>query len=205
MKNILIVLLFLTVNTFSQGLFNSYEKGKVLLRNNTEVFGLVKVSGKKIKFKKSKDDEKIVYTSKDARKVIFDTGIEYHYKIKNEVTLLLKNEVRGKLNLYSTTGTSAPMMSPNGMMMGGGMPYTIYYINKKNSDLIVKLPANEKGKKYRKLIAKYVSDCNGFSKYIKDKKAIKKNFNNNSNSISVNLIEFYNQVCSNIKQTTSKK
>ncbi len=196
MKKLLFLLLFLSLNTFSQGLFNSYQEGKIILRNNTEITGLVKISGNKIKFKKTKDDKKVIYSSKKAKSLKFKEGSEYHYKIKGPNVLLLEGFItEEKLNLFTRETTSAPMMSSNGLMMGGGITYTTFYVSKKGSDLVEELPKNEKGKRFRKIISKYVSDCQGFSEYIKDKKSIKKHFKNKDNIITINLINYYNKNC----------
>ncbi|MDE1207565.1 hypothetical protein [Tenacibaculum larymnensis] len=195
-KVILLFLLFLfSLNTSAQSIFNTYEKGTIYLRNGNKIEGLVKITnyGGKIKFKKTSDCEKIVYDEKDVKSLKFRFGDEYIYKItiKNRYIYLLKREIKGeKLDLYSLESQSPTLH--NGF---GGGTYTTYFIGKSNTDFAEKLPNNEKGNKYRRVISKYVSHCNNFSELIKDKKSLKKNFEDKINSITGNIIEHYNENC----------
>ena len=164
-KNITIVLFLISLSLNSQSLFNSYEKGKITFKDGKEASGLIKISGDKIKFKKTKDDEKVKYSHKELKKIKFRFGDEFIYKTNGKSILLLNREVKGKLNLYSYEIQSPAVYTPNGMM-GIGNSHTVYMIGKENSDFVEKIHHNPKNKKFKKILSRYVSDCNTFLKKI---------------------------------------
>ena len=183
-RTLIIFLFFISINSFGQ-----YKGGTIYFRDNSTKSGQVKIAlGNKVKLKKNK--EKQVFDHQKVKKVVFSNQTEYVYKTKGTSILLLKKDIKGSLELYSIESYT-PGLS-NGF---GSGTYITYYIGEKNSDIVEKLPSNETSKRYRKIISKYVSGCNGFSRLIKDKKSIKKNFKDRENSITTNIIEYYNESC----------
>ena len=195
MKNILIVLLFLTVNSFSQGLFNSYEKGKIYFRNNTELEGFIKKTmDDEIKFKKTLKEKKQLYNYKTVKKVVFiGDNKTLYYKRDNHYVYLLEKQINGKLDLYYKQVYSPGVMGANGMMMGGHTN-TTYFIGKINSDYVEELPNNVSKKKFWLIFSKYIADCKYIIEKVKDKKSIKKNFKKKSTRL-FNMINDYNSHC----------
>lgn len=207
MKNILILFFVLiTLNLSAQSLFKSYEKGKITFRDGSEISGLIKISGKKVKFKKSKGEEKIKYTYKELQKVKFRFGDEYLYKLSGKSIFLIKRVIKGKLDLYSYEMQSPSLMMQGGMIQAGFVTgrgsSTVYMIGYNDSDFIEKLPKNPKKKKFRKVMMKYTSDCSELQNLIKDKKSVKENFAKDysgffqyQGSAVEKMVEYYNETC----------
>lgn len=151
-KTLILLLLFLTANILSQDLFNSYEKGIIYLRNDTKLEGYIKKTKfDQIKYKKDLKAEKQVFGYKTVKKIKFLYGDEYHYKKskKTNKTLLIKRDIKGKLDLFSFE-VSNNFPGGMGTGMGSGVNLTIgisssrnvYYIGKPDSDFIELLPKN---------------------------------------------------------------
>lgn len=205
-RSLTIILILVSLSLNSQSLFNSYERGKITFRNGKEISGLIKRSGNSVKFKENEKAKKIKYSYKELKKIKFRFGDEYLYKInaKNKSILLLKREVKGKLDLYSYERQSPNHIGANGMMIGGGISTTVYLIGEGGTDFVETLPMNPKKNKFRKIITKYTSDCPMFIELIKDKKSVKENFAEdysgfflNQGSGVIDMINYYNKECNN--------
>lgn len=207
-KSILLLCLLCSLNLFSQSLFNTYEKGTITFKDGTQTTGILKITGfskNEIKFKKSKEDKKQLLNYKKVKSIEFLSGDEYFYKIntKRRKILLLKRELKGKLNLFSYTVQSAGVPAGGGGFPGGGLSIgfsfgggasIVYLIGKEDSDLVDQLPRNYRKKKFWDTISKYTSKCKDFSDKIKNKKSIKKNFKNRNTAV-VDMVNYYNDHC----------
>ena len=194
-KNLILFFLLVTINTFSQGLFNSYEKGTIYLRNETKLDGFLKItSDDEVKYKKTLKDKKQLFNHKTVKSVVFTKSKKkYYYKHDKYYVYLLEKEIQGKIELYFKVFSSPPIMGPNGMMMGGGS-FKKYYITKKDSDKIEQLDTNVKSREFWLTFSKYVADCQHLINKVKDKKSIKKNYRKKSSRL-INMVNDYNTNC----------
>jgi hypothetical protein len=207
-KKIALIFLITSLNVSSQSFFNIYEKGEIFFRDGTQAEGLIKIVGffkNEIKFKKTKEDKKQLYTYKKVKKIRFTHGDEYLYKIdaKRRRTLLIKREINGEIDLFSIQGQSPGFQGggagfgSGGVSIGfgfGGGSYAIYYIGKDDTDFIDLLPKNTRKKKFWVTISKHTSGCKEFSDKIKNKNTIKKNFKDKRTAV-VDMVNFYNENC----------
>lgn len=207
-KSILLVCLLFSLNLFSQSFFNTYEKGKIFFKDGSQVEGLLKLVGfsrNEIKFKKSKQDEKQLFNYKKVKSIKFVSGDEYFYKInvKRRKILLIKREIKGKIELFSYQAQSPGLQGGGAGFGGGGVSIgfnfgggssVVYLIGNDNSDLIEQLPRNTRKKKFWVTMSKYTSDCKDFSDKIKNKNSIKKNFKHKNTAV-VDMVNYYNENC----------
>lgn len=202
MKKILFTLILLiTLSSFSQN-----QKATLFFRDGTSLEGLARITnfGDKIKFKKDKNSEKIIYNSQKVDKIVIrenDEDITYQYKIiKNRKTpLLLEPLKEGKVTLYRdlkqgySPGMQMGGYSAGGMGMnfGGGRSYSIssYYVSKDNGNIVIHL--GDKGtiftKNFKKAASEYFKDCSELVKKIQSKEFRKRDV--------VDIVEYYNENC----------
>ncbi|WP_064966861.1 hypothetical protein [Tenacibaculum ovolyticum] len=186
MKKTLIIFLFLiSISSFSQ-----YKGGTIYFRDNSKISGQIKIAiFNRVKLKKG--DQKLIYNYEKVKKVIFNDSTEFHYKKRKNSFLLLEKEISGKLELFSRERASAPTANGMGSFSYHGGGYTQFFISKKSSNFIEKLPQNNRGKRFRKILSKYGSDCNLFLNKITDKKDLAFNFD-----FSIfKIIKYYNENC----------
>ena len=182
------------------------------MKDGSDLRGLIKLtSGNKIKFKKTKKDKKQTLDYKRVTRVKFHFEEEYLYKItkKRKKIILIKREIKGKLNLYSLISQSSgiPIGNPGAPVIGA-YTTTVYYVGKKNNDYIEELPSIT-NKKFIEILSKYASDCSDCSDFInkiKDKDSInyffekkEKEFKGNFESKDAmleDIINYYNSTCS---------
>jgi hypothetical protein len=192
----------------SQSSFNKYKKGTLKMRDSSDLRGFIKLGiGNTIKFKKTKKDKKQTFDYKKVTRVKFLYEDEYLYKIieKRKKIILIKRNIKGKLNLYSYVRENPGMsMSVQGSAVLGASTNTIYFIGKENSDLIEELPSI-KNRKFIKTLSKFTSHCKVFINMIKDKENIdyyfekkerefKTDFENNDSRIE-DMVNYYNSNC----------
>jgi hypothetical protein len=198
-------LLFLTiallsiVNTFAQ-----YEKTTVHYRNGEVKQGFAKFAfmSDKLKFKETKEQKKpSLLTYKELDKFVIGYGndkTEYQYKIVKGKpgAKLLKVKLRGDVSLYYEIKTSggAPMAmgGVGGMTMGMGFSSSteVYYIAKKDDDIVIQL-FNMLGvskKKFKKIVPEFFGDCPELIEKIKNKEYKKRDI--------VEIVDYYNNECS---------
>ena len=107
---------------------------------------------------------------------------EFHYSSP----LLLKVEIKGKVNLYSILVANPPSMGPNGMMYGGGGTHTVYYVSKNNSEFISSLVGTFGGG-FKRRAMKFFNDCPELVEKIKRRKYKFRDFKE--------IVQFYNNKC----------
>jgi hypothetical protein len=194
MNKVILFFLFVSINTFSQGLFNSYEIGTIYLRNNSKLEGYIKKTKfDKIKYKKNLKAKKQVFDYETVNKIVFTKDKKtYYYKYNGVNTYLLEKKIDGKVKLYIHYEYTGSTMGANGMMMGGGS-YAVYYIEKNNPNKVEEL-LDVMDDRFWSYFSKYVADCNDFIDKVKDKKSTKKNFKNKKTRI-FDMITYYNSHC----------
>lgn len=202
MKQLLFTLtLLITLSSFSQN-----QKATLFFRDGTSLEGLARITnfGDKIKFKKDKNSEKIIYNSQKVDKIVIrenDEDVTYQYKIiKNRKTpLLLEPLKEGKVTLYRDLkqGYSPGMQMGGygvggmGMNFGGGRSYSIssYYVSKDNGNIVIHL--GDKGtiftKNFKKAASEYFKGCSELVKKIQSKEYRKRDV--------VEIVEYYNENC----------
>ncbi|WP_156109053.1 hypothetical protein [Polaribacter sp. Hel1_85] len=191
------IFLFLTISFSinSQGVFNNYEKGKLYLRNNTELVGFIKVTiDDEVKYKRTLNDKKQLFDDQSVKKIVFtNDNRTFYYKHDNNYVYLVQKKIEGKLDLYYKQSYTPGHMGPNGMMIGGGSSI-IYYIGKENSDTVDELSSNVNSKDFWLHFSKYIADCKYMIDKVKDKKSIKKNFRKKRTRL-VDMVNDYNSNC----------
>ena len=105
--------------------------------------------------------------------------VDYYFKKYNKKALLLeKINTDGRLNLYVHYYRKVyTYIGANGFYYTNESKeiYADYYVGKKYSITIDKLPQNTTGRKFRKILLKYTSKCAEYVKKIKDYKFLSRN------------------------------
>lgn len=221
MKKTILVLLFLSMYTFSSAqksiipFINKYKKATIYFRDETKKEGLAKVTffDSKIKFKKNKKSEKVIYNYMDIDKLTILEGKEnvtYQYKIhkhkdfKKPQYPLLEIVTIGKISLFSkdvTHTSSTPGFGSFSVNGSGSASYSpsmggfsnsyssiIYYLSKDNSDeIFYYMDKNILGGKFKKTASKYFKDCPELVKKIQSKEFKRGDI--------VEIVEYYNENC----------
>ncbi|TYP75313.1 hypothetical protein [Aquimarina intermedia] len=173
MKNIFTILL-----VFSFSLVNAqFNKGTVFLKDSTKLEGLVRIKTfGGIKFKSTKDSKSTFYDYKTITG--FDTEGEKYRYIKYQDGFpprLLKENIKGKISLYSNEVYNPGHTIPNGFAGGGtGMTFgggsaTIYFI-------LVEDKLQRVGTRLKKKHLKILENCTSLVEKIKKKDLKKKMF-----------------------------
>ncbi len=182
------------------------QKATLYFRDGTTQTGLAKLFdlsnfGGKIKFRKDKNSNKIIYTSLEIDKISIrenDIYVIYQYKIvENKGTIVLLELIaKGKVTLYrdQTQGyySSGTRMGGgfNSSGVGMGRSYSInnYYVSKDNKNVS---HLGSKGtlfsKNFKKSASEYFKDCSELVNKIQSKEFKKRNI--------VDIVEFYNENC----------
>lgn len=184
MKNIFIILI-----VFSCLLANAqFNKGTVFLKDSTELKGLIRIKAfGGIKFKPTKDSKSTFY---DYNTITgFDTAGEKYRYIKYQDGFgprLLKENIKGKISLYSNEVYNQGHTIPNGLAGGGvGMTFgggsaTIYFILVEGKLLRV-------GTRLKKKHLKILENCKSLTAKIKKKDFKKRDV--------YEIINYYNNSC----------
>lgn len=222
MKKIILVILFLSAYTFSSAqkrgiipFINKYKKATIYFRDSTKQEGLAKVTyfDNKIKFKKDKKSEKVIYDYMEIDKLTIlerKEDVTYQYKIhkhkdfKKPQYPLLEIVTIGKISLFSkeVTHTSSTPGFGSFSLSGGGTPSyspsmggfssshssTVYYLSRDNNDeIFYYMDKNILGGKFKKSAGKYFKDCPELVKKIQSKEFKRRHI--------VGIIEYYNKNC----------
>lgn len=209
-----ILFLFLVSgNIYSQGLFSSMEEGTLIFKDGTQKDGLIKIVGNTVKYRISKEDEKIKYDHTELYRVFFKdperTDFLYEFvslKLYNNPQLL-KVEIDNNLSLYcnNVSSYSGPAGGFSGgavgMSMGGGMGMsvgganstTVYYIKKKDELVATTLVVygSFPTKSFKKTVRSYFTDCPELIEKVNKKEFRKKHF--------MEIVDFYNENCSKVE------
>ncbi|BCY27725.1 hypothetical protein [Flavobacterium okayamense] len=184
-KIILLVLLSVGLNSNAQK-----EKGTVILKDNTKLEGLVKISSNKIIYKKDKASKSINYDYSSAlsaeiiNKENITTIFEFVPVEYKKTPLLLRVEIDGFLRLYSESTSTF-----NGVSGVGFRSSSTYHLKRKKDKFgqyyvafgyIPKVSFN-------KVIEEYFIDCPNLQKKVK-KGELKKND-------YAEIVMFYNENC----------
>ncbi|MFY7672484.1 hypothetical protein ACOSP6_15490 [Tenacibaculum sp. MEBiC06402] len=183
LKKLILLLFFIQLSVFAQDDFN---KANILLRNNEEVKGLAKISGNKIRFKKLENSKKETLNYKKVKKVVFDNGKTYVFKIMKRKIILVQKLVHGKISLYSLEKTQHffDYTSNGAPRPAGSNNYTIHYFGKNDEDQIIGLLSEKDDKKIYK---EFFSDCKKYTDLSLEERAALGGM--------VNAVKFYNENC----------
>lgn len=198
------ILLFLSQNLLGQDLFASMEPGTLIFKDGTQIDGLVKIIGNSVKYRASKEEDKIKYDYTQLYRVFFkDSNRQdflYEYvKLENyEKPQLLNVIVEGYLMLYSNTqnyynsgGMGFSMGMGGGMYFGGGGgSSTSYYIKRPNESFATffMVYGSIPPQSFKKVVRSYFADCPELVEKVNKKEFRKSDF--------MSVVEFYNKNCS---------
>ncbi len=163
-----------------------YNDGIVYLKDSTELKGLIKIrSFGGIKFKPKKDSKATFYDYNLING--FDTESEKYRYIKHKSGFppkLLKENIKGKIYLYSNEVYNPGHTVPNGFA-GGGMSFgggtsIIYFIQVNNKLIRI-------GARIKKKHLKVFNDCTRLIRKIENREFKKREV--------YKIIEFYNKNC----------
>ncbi|CAL2083357.1 conserved exported hypothetical protein [Tenacibaculum sp. 190524A05c] len=180
LKKLFLLFFFIHLSVFAQDDFN---KANILLRNNEEVKGLAKISGNKIRFKKLEHSKRETLNYKKVKKVVFDNGKTYVFKILKRKIILIEELVIGKISLYSKEKTKV-FMDHNSMPTSESYTYTIYYFGRNGEDNVIGLTSEKDDKKIYK---EFFSDCKKYTDLSLDDRAALGGM--------INAVKFYNENC----------
>ncbi|SNR15481.1 hypothetical protein [Tenacibaculum jejuense] len=189
-KSFFLMLCFVSISLLSQNKLGSsgrYKLGALHLKNGTVLTGEIKII-KHHRIVLKKEDEKKGFDHTLVKSIVFNDSTKYHYKKSDKVNLLLKKEVSGPVELYSLASYFAGFS--DGSMASMSMHY---YLGKEGNDLIDKVPRNIEGRRFRKFISKYASNCEKLLEKVQSKKSIRSNFDSNI----IKIIHFFNTNCNN--------
>lgn len=184
---LIIVTLLLTLNLFSQ---TEFKKATILLKDSTEISGLAKITGKKIKFKKNSEGEKTVFDNKKVLKLIFGNGDVFRYKTHKGSIVIVKELVVGKVSLYSNQKTPVYIDVASGTgrvkSSSSGEAVTTYFLSRGNENTIKKYDPMTL-KQHQKFCKDYFINCEKFKNLtIEDISKL--------NGVT-GLVKYYNENC----------
>lgn len=193
MKKTLLILLFFTVNGYSQ--IYTYDKAEIHFRDGKVEEGYVKILNfKEIKFRTSLDDKPVKFNYKKINKIIKredGKDVEYQYKIvkakRKNYPRLMKLVTSGKVSLYITehkdiVGQNSPLM-----LEYDGVSY---YMVREDSHIAEYVGAKTIAigrKSVTKGLITYFRDCPNLIEKIENKEFGKKDV--------IKIIEYYNTHC----------
>lgn len=164
-----------------------YNEGTAFFKDSTKLKGLIKIKGfGGIKYKTTKDADPITYDYNSVTGFEVD-GDTYRY-IKHQegfAARLLKENLTGKIYLYSNEVYNPGHSIPNGfggaggMMFGGGSS-TIYF-------LLIKDKITRVGAKLKKKHLELFKDCPSLIKKIENKDLKRRNV--------YDIVKYYNTNC----------
>ncbi len=194
MKKQFLILILLLSSIANAQFGNTFESATLQLRNNETLKGKAKIlTDRTIKFRQSKNDEKVIYNHTTVKELeIFEDGKfeVYKYKIivgKRPILVKVIKEYEGTINLYAidfsvTSGTGPLFITDN---------FKHFYANKGTGDVVIKLGSSQQvygGPYFKKTSVKFFKDCPSLVKKIKSKEY-------NRRRHIVEIIEYYNENC----------
>ncbi|CAL2076042.1 hypothetical protein [Tenacibaculum sp. 190524A05c] len=182
LKKQFILFFFIQLSVFAQ---DEFDKANIFLRNNEEVKGLAKISGNKIRFKKLENFKKETLNYKKVKKVVFDNGKTFVFKMTKRKIILLEELVNGKISLYVKNKVDHLFdFTGNTPKSLGNNKQTIYYFGKHGGDQVLGLLSEKDDKKIYK---EFFSDCKKYTDLsMEDRAAL---------GGMINAVKFYNENC----------